>query len=77
MRTMTLTRSSGVKNQALVGESGKKDQKIIEVIKVRIPVNAYNHCQGSKPEVWMCVQPKASKPKRMMATPFMRTRNGG
>jgi len=77
IRTTTLTRSSGVKNQALVGESGKKDQKVIEVMKVRMPVIAYNHCQGSKPGVWMCVQPKASKPKKMMATPFMRTGNEG
>lgn len=72
----TSTRSSGVKNQALVGESGKKNQKSMEVTKVRMPVMATNHCQGSKLGVLMCVQPKASKPKKMMAKPFMRTRNG-
>ena len=71
----TLTRSSGVKNQALVGESGKKNQKIMEAMKVRIPVMATNHCQGAKSGVLVCVQPKASKPKKMMATPFMRTGN--
>ena len=75
IRMTTLTRSSGVKNQASVGESGKKNQKSIEVMKVRIPVMVTNHFQGSKPGVWMCVQPKESKPKKMMATPFMRTWN--
>ena len=44
----TLTRSSAVKNQALVGESGKKYQKAIEVMKVRMPVIETNHCQGWK-----------------------------
>ena len=50
-RMTTLTRSSGVKNQALVGESGKKNQKSVEAMRVRIPVMATNHCQGSKPGV--------------------------
>ena len=76
MRITTLTRSSGVKNQALVGESGKKNQKSIEVNKVRMPVMVTNHCQGSKPGVRIWIQPKASKPKKMMATPFIRTVSG-
>ena len=73
MRMTTFIRSSGVKNQALVGESGKKRQKAIAVMKVRIPVMLTNHCQGWKPGVCICVQPKASKPKKMMAKPFIRT----
>ena len=76
MRMMTLTRSSGVRNQALVGESGKKYQKAIEVTKVRMPVIETNHCQGWKSGVWICVQPKESKPKKMMAKPFIRTGSG-
>jgi len=72
----TLTRSSGVKNQALVGESGKKYQNVIEVMKVRMPVIETNHCQGWKPGVRMCVQPKERRPKKMMAKPFIRTGNG-
>jgi hypothetical protein len=74
-RATTLTRSSGVRNQAVVGESGKKNQKSIEVNKVKIPVIVTNHCQGSKPGVRMWMQPKATMPKKMMPTPFMRTGN--
>ena len=75
MRTTTLTCSSGVKNQAFVGESGKKNQKRTEVKRVRVPVMVTSHCQGSKPVVLMWRQPKASKPKKMMPMPFMRTLN--
>ena len=42
MWTTTLTRSSGVKNHASVGGSGKKNQKSIEV---RMPVIVTNHSQ--------------------------------
>ena len=53
MRTIALTRSSGVKNQAFVGESGKKNQKITDMKRVREPVMVTSHCQGSKPVVWI------------------------
>ena len=59
-----------------MGESGKKIQKITAANKVMMPVMTINHCQGRKPGVRMWRQPKASKPKKMMAVPFMRTGNG-
>ena len=76
MRTTAFTRSSGVKNQAFVGESGKKNQKSTDMKRVRVPVIVTSHCQGSKAVVRTWRQPKASKPKKTVPTPFMRTLDG-
>jgi len=71
IRSTAKTRSSGVRNRAVVGESGKKNQKTIATTNVINPVISINHCQGMS-FVLVCKTPKLTKPKKMIAKPFIR-----
>ena len=75
-RTTALTRSSGVKNRAFVGESGNKNQKNIEVMRVRVPIMMKSHCQGSRPVVSIAEQPNVTVSTTATAVPLMRTGDG-
>jgi hypothetical protein len=67
MRSTALTRSSGVRNHAVVGESGKKNQNAAAVTRVMSPVMIMSHCQGWNVFVWMCRQPKLTNPEIICA----------
>jgi hypothetical protein len=58
-----MARSWGLRNHAVVGESGNRNQKSAAVINVIIPVIIINHCHGSKRDVVMWRVPKLMNPE--------------
>jgi hypothetical protein len=87
---MAMMRSSGVRNHAFAGESGKKNQKstdTIRVIRPKIIMSLHksewgyagnagqdtHHCHAMNVVDFMCRTPKAMRPRRIIAAPFIRT----